>query len=133
MLFSPTSATIIPSNDLIILKFSSFLYFVSKHCPIVSAPLDPTDNLYILPLHHLANIPVITDSFNLPVSLNSVHRYATIKTRTIAEDVDMIHRLYGYCDAEKLISLSSSPYVLNFLKHLSAASIRKNFPLSCPN
>ena len=92
VLFSSQSATIIPKNDLILSKFNSFLDFVSQHSPTISAPLDPIDNLYKLSLPHLAKLPVITDSFNLPVSLNSVHRYSTIKTRTIAEDVGMMYR-----------------------------------------
>ena len=45
----------------------------------------------------------------------------------------MIHRLFGHCDSETLISLSSSPSVSNIPVHLSAASIRKHFLFSCPD
>ena len=133
VLFSPTSATIIPKNDLIISKFNSCLDFASTHYLIMSAPLDPTEILYKLLPHHLANIPVINNLPKLPFSLHSVHRYSTIKTRTIAEDIDMVQRLFGHCDAETLISLSSPPSECNILAHLSAASIRKHFQFSCPD
>ena len=78
-------------------------------------------------------MPIINNSSALPVSLNSVHRYNTIKTHTLAEEVDMVHRLFGHCDAETLISLSSSTSVCNFPAHLSAVNIRKHFPVSCPD
>ena len=51
----------------------------------------------------------------------------------VAEDVDMVHRLFGHCNSETLISLSSSPSVSNIPVHLSAASIHKHFPFSCPD
>ena len=133
VVFSSQSATIIPNNDLILSKFNSFIDFLSKNSQILLVPLNVTDNLYKLPLRYLPNIPVINDFSNLPVSLNSVHRYSTIKTRTVAEEVDMVHRLFGHRDTESLISLLSSPSLCNFSTHLSAATIRKHFPLSCPD
>ena len=45
----------------------------------------------------------------------------------------MVHQLFGHCDAESLISLSSLPSLCNFHTHLSAATICKHFPLSCPD
>ena len=71
VLFSSHSATIIPKNDLILSKFNSFLDFASNQSTTILAPLDPTDNLYKLPLCHLSCMPIINNSSALPVSLNS--------------------------------------------------------------
>ena len=56
-----------------------------------------------------------------------------MQSRTAAEDVNMVHRLFGHCNAETFIALSTSPSITNFLPHVSAAMIRKHFPFSCPD
>ena len=45
----------------------------------------------------------------------------------------MVRRLFGHCDAETLIALSTSPSVTTFLPHAFAAMIRKHFPFSSPD
>ena len=56
-----------------------------------------------------------------------------MKSRTAADDVNMGHRLFGHCDIDTLIILSTSYSVTNFPTHVSAAMIRKHFPFNCPD
>ena len=82
----------------------------------LSPPAEAVSSPTPIPLHH-------------PYYINSVHRYATAQIKTIAEEVDLWHRILGHM----MSSLAESGKVTYFPSHLTPSIIRKHFPISCPD
>ena len=113
--------------------FSDFYPFNSQKFPISSSKKPPFCNPALK-----ISFPELTYSdnfFDMKKPINHVHRYSTIKTRTVEEEVRLWHRIMGHCDLDTLISLVSyyNYHALNLPSAITPKQIRKFFPFDCPD
>ena len=122
--------------QLLSLHLNSLISVASAKALPTRVHFDPIDDLFKLnilppsvtvsphttsPPHPFVPLPYI----------NSIHRYTTAQTKTLADEVDLWHRILGHCDAATMRSLAVPGKVMSFPSHLTPSVIRKHFPIAC--
>ena len=120
VLCSRDKSLIIKNTPSINSSLSEFIQLAESSTPTIPVIYDTSSNLLKIPISHpFSRNLQISDAqhfcetagrsrkfCDMKNSINHLHRYNTIKTRSPEEEISLWHRIMGHCDLDTLINLT---------------------------